>query len=40
MNKLRVNRYNNEQILDLIKKLVSYIIAKENKTFTNQNFSK
>ena len=34
----RINE--NELILDLLKKLVSYIIAKENKTLTNQNFSK
>ena len=37
MNKLRVNSYN-EQILDLIKKLVSFIIAEENKTLSNQKF--
>ena len=40
MQKIRVNKFNNEAILNLIKKLVSYIIAKENNKIDNQNFSK
>ena len=35
-----MNSFENAAILDLIKKLVSYIIAKENDILTNQNFSK
>ena len=40
MQKIRVNKFNDEAILNLIKKLVSYIIAKENNKIDNQNFSK
>ena len=38
MTKMILNRDSHEEILDLIKKLVSYIIAKENKNLTNKKF--
>ena len=40
MGKVKLNRYKNGEILDLIKNLVSLIIANENKKHTNQNFTK
>ena len=40
MQKFRFHRNNNEAILDLIKKLVSLIIAKEKKILIKRSFSK